>query len=185
MLTSLLAGLNPTISDERGGVVLRREQVKLVLFDGKAATIEHDIHQNNDHAMLGSLGAITRKHLNDNFLPDWLEEGTESSLRDFEDHNHPNPNATVVTSLQQSIGSESTAILSASQVGSGNLNTSPKGPGTDLDKFYEEDNDTKEQSEEGEFLLDGHEWHSTDDSLESEEEEGEEGDSNDDETENK
>lgn len=49
MLVSLLAGLAPTLDregdeekDERGGVVLRREQVKRVLFEGKAGIVEHD-----------------------------------------------------------------------------------------------------------------------------------------------
>jgi AP-3 complex subunit beta len=50
MLVSLLAGLAPTLNeegeeekDERGGVVLRREQVKRVLFEGKAGIVEHDV----------------------------------------------------------------------------------------------------------------------------------------------
>jgi hypothetical protein len=49
MLVSLLAGLAPTLGGEgdeekdgRGGVVLRREQVKRVLFEGKAGIVEHD-----------------------------------------------------------------------------------------------------------------------------------------------
>jgi AP-3 complex subunit beta len=42
MLVSLLAGLSPSLDGEesRGGVILRREQVKLVLFDGKDAVAE-------------------------------------------------------------------------------------------------------------------------------------------------
>lgn len=45
MLTSLLAGLSPSLRsddapDEVGGVILRREQVRLVLFNGKADVIE-------------------------------------------------------------------------------------------------------------------------------------------------
>jgi len=50
MLVSLLAGLAPTLSenedeetDERGSVILRREQVKRVLFQGKAGIVEHDV----------------------------------------------------------------------------------------------------------------------------------------------
>lgn len=47
MLTSLLAGLNPTLSgdinDERGGVVLRREQVRMVLFNGKTAILDNNM----------------------------------------------------------------------------------------------------------------------------------------------
>lgn len=49
MLVSLLADLAPTLDDgeneekdEMGGVVLRREQVKRVLFEGKVGIVEHD-----------------------------------------------------------------------------------------------------------------------------------------------
>lgn len=44
MLNSLLVGVSPTINgreiDEQGSVILRREQVIKVLFDGKASIIE-------------------------------------------------------------------------------------------------------------------------------------------------
>lgn len=44
MLNSLLVGVSPTINgggtEEQGGVVLRREQVMKVLFDGKAGIVE-------------------------------------------------------------------------------------------------------------------------------------------------
>lgn len=46
MLTSLLSGLTPTpmlngiSQEERGGVTLRREQVRLVLFDGKESVAD-------------------------------------------------------------------------------------------------------------------------------------------------
>lgn len=47
MLVSLLSGVAPAVTDEepeeRGGVVLRREQVKRVLFEGKSTTIEDDV----------------------------------------------------------------------------------------------------------------------------------------------
>jgi len=50
MLVSLLTGLAPPLIEEgddetqdRGAVVLRREQVKRVLFEGKAGIIENDI----------------------------------------------------------------------------------------------------------------------------------------------
>jgi AP-3 complex subunit beta len=47
MLVSLLAGLAPTLSedeekDDKGGVILRREQVRRVLFEGKAGIVEND-----------------------------------------------------------------------------------------------------------------------------------------------
>ena len=44
MLNSLLVGVSPTMNggekEEQGGVILRREQVIKVLFDGKAGIIE-------------------------------------------------------------------------------------------------------------------------------------------------
>lgn len=45
MLTSLLSGVSPGLTDDelqedQGGVVLRREQVRLVLFEGKADVVE-------------------------------------------------------------------------------------------------------------------------------------------------
>jgi AP-3 complex subunit beta len=45
MLTTLLAGLAPTITDvdttaEKAAVVLRKQQVEVVLFDGKANVVE-------------------------------------------------------------------------------------------------------------------------------------------------
>ena len=47
MLTSLLGGLSPNINGEdevgdRGGVILRPEQVRLVLFDGKKGLTEYE-----------------------------------------------------------------------------------------------------------------------------------------------
>lgn len=50
MVTLLLAGVAPTLfvdgelnQEERGGVVLRREQVKLVLFDGKSGVVDSEL----------------------------------------------------------------------------------------------------------------------------------------------
>lgn len=50
MLNSLLSGISPIMSnsddpeEDLGGVVLRREQVRLVLFEGKAGVVENDGH---------------------------------------------------------------------------------------------------------------------------------------------
>lgn len=44
MLSSLLAGISPSLltetQEDRGGVVLRREQVRLVLMEGKSGVVE-------------------------------------------------------------------------------------------------------------------------------------------------
>ena len=99
----------------------------------------------------------------DSFLPDWLEEGTESLLRDSVDDAHSNSNVTVVP-IQPLKGSprlESFVALSASSASSADPNTSSKGPWTDLDKFYQEDDDDEHGTQE-ESAVDG-----TDGSLES------------------
>lgn len=53
MLSALLSGLNVGIGgggedgefDDRGGVVLRAEQIKVVLFEGKDAIASAELHQ--------------------------------------------------------------------------------------------------------------------------------------------
>lgn len=46
MISSLLAGISPSLVDgsqeERSGVVLRKEQVHVVLFDGKSGVIDDE-----------------------------------------------------------------------------------------------------------------------------------------------
>ncbi len=46
MISSLLAGISPSLvdesQDERSGVILRREQVHVVLFDGKSGVIDDE-----------------------------------------------------------------------------------------------------------------------------------------------
>lgn len=46
MISSLLAGISPSLFDgsqeERSGVVLRREQVHVVLFDGKSGVTDDE-----------------------------------------------------------------------------------------------------------------------------------------------
>jgi AP-3 complex subunit beta len=118
----------------------------------------------DDFAILGSLGVITGKDMRgDNFLPDWLEGGTEPSLRDTQDDNPP-PVQAIYLPAQRSMGSSkfaspvglspsgSPAGSSAMRNGSGS-----KAPWSDLDKFYEvdtseedsedEDNDEERQSD--------------------------------------
>lgn len=59
MLANLIAGLAPAINGEdgagvRAGVVLRREQVKRVLFEGKAAIVEADSRPGTSHCSLST-----------------------------------------------------------------------------------------------------------------------------------
>jgi AP-3 complex subunit beta len=101
----------------------------------------------------------------DNYLPEWLEEGTESLVRDSGDDVCPNPNAVPVKCSGASSKWESPT---ESFTGSGDLNINSKGLWTNLERFYEEENNTEVQSDE-ESLLDDCERLSTDGSLESEE----------------
>jgi len=75
--------------EEQGGVVLRREQVKAILFDGKMEPPEDEsIIVEQD--FLGSLSIILGKELpGDMHLPDWIEQGVDPTLRDTEEDNVP------------------------------------------------------------------------------------------------
>jgi AP-3 complex subunit beta len=118
----------------------------------------------NDSAMLGSLGVITGKDMRgDNFLPDWLEEGTEPSLRDTHDDNPP-PAQAIYLPAQRSTGSSKFASPvglspSGSPAGGSAMRNGgiSKAPWSDLDKFYEVDeSDEEEDSEEGDNSVEKH-----------------------------
>lgn len=115
MLSSLLIGLHQNVSAgegetyddvlaNRGGVVLRREQVKLVLFEGKIGSTvqkpsysewpslllskELNYYSSDNYNIFGTLSTVTGKSAGlDSWLvlPEWAEEGTESFLRDTPD----------------------------------------------------------------------------------------------------
>ncbi|KAI9001544.1 adaptin N terminal region-domain-containing protein [Trametes punicea] len=161
MLSSLLSGVNANIYGENeeghediGGVVLRREQVKVVLFDGKASPVEDVIKEEDDHGRFGSLAAITGRWTgSDNYLPDWLEEGTESSLRDSE-ADVPQVPVYVSQSSARSIGPTSrgspvilTPTSGPSPSGSFVRQDGAKAAYMDLDKFYEDTEETEESEE--------------------------------------
>ena len=131
MLQQLLAGVVPGIgaADARdvGGVVLRRAQVRVVLFEGKAdagaatgvaaAAARDDGGDNDDGARrvrerLGTLGLVLGRDVpNERTLPDWLEHGVESSLRASPD-DAPAPPAAVTA-----IGHVATPGASGSRAG--------------------------------------------------------------------
>jgi AP-3 complex subunit beta len=200
MLASLLAGISPSFADataeeDRGGVVLRREQVKLVLFEGKAAAVDDDepgksvvritdavsqtLFVEDANVLLGSLDAITGKPMHgDRILPDWLERGVESALRDTEEDKVQQPVTmvpTAISSSDQQRGFSSVPIVLApggsSTAGSGAL---AKAAWKDLDSFYAEE---EEESEDDEDDEDGD---GTDQDSEDEESSGEEDDSSED-----
>ena len=109
--------------------------------------------------MLGSLGAITGKNMaGDVFLPDWLEQGVESSLRDTEEDAPAAPLSlsSAQTSVPRSITSSNRATpivltpTGPSPAGSYSRPESGKAPWTDLDSFYADTNEEKEEEEESE-----------------------------------
>ncbi|KAF8240686.1 hypothetical protein L208DRAFT_1231334 [Tricholoma matsutake] len=169
MLSSLLAGVVPGLflpvkstNSIRPGVVLRREQVKLVLFEGKSevADVEDSQgHKQDETLMLGTLSLITGRPMSmDNVLPDWHEKGVESTLRDTEEEGIPVPapvpqpimgnKAVVVPVVLTPSGGSSPVGSHGRGGGSGS-----KGAWKDLDKFYadtEEDEDGGEDEDEEE-----------------------------------
>jgi AP-3 complex subunit beta len=209
MLVSLLIGLAPTLNGEeneeqedRGGVVLRREQVKRVLFEGKTGIIENDVMlglfcfplnwcylvltpalaADEDHVKLGSLGVITGKDMrSDQYLPFWLEQGIESSLRDTEeDIPVVSFNAMSSVQAQRSLGVShvgSPVVLTPTDgtppPGLGVHGGGDKGPWTDLDKFYEDDDSEEDVSEDSD---DEQQEQNDDVGDDNEDEDGEDGD---------
>ncbi|KAG6901132.1 hypothetical protein C0995_016713 [Termitomyces sp. Mi166 len=181
MVSSLLAGITPVslmngAESERAGVVLRREQVKLVLFEGKSGIAEDDSRHTDHESLIGSLSMVTGKSMQlDGMLPDWLENGVESSLRDV-DEPMPLPATVALSSVQQQQQSRTKGVPpiiltptgGSSPVGSQLKNGASKGLFKDLDKFYE---DTESAEED-----DGEEDDGEDDDKDDGEEEGEEDD---------
>ncbi|KAF5327542.1 hypothetical protein D9619_004173 [Psilocybe cf. subviscida] len=186
---------------ERGGVVLRREQVRVVLFEGKqTATEEAPTLLDDERVLLGSLARVTGKGIGqgiDSTLPDWLERGVESVLRDAEDEAAQPAALTAISSAsaQQSrivgmgnngSGSAQGRQLHQNQRGGGASPaivltptgaTTPtgaqKGAFIDLDSFYADAEEAEEEESEEEEEEEGSEEEGEDDEEEEEEEESE------------
>jgi len=121
----------------------------------------------DENAVFGSLGVITGKPMRGKWaLHDWLEEGVESTLRDTED-DVPVPTMLAIpvtlSSTQQSKGLASPIILTpvggSSPVGGSLGNGGSKGPWTDLNKFYEDEEYEDETGDEDE--QDGNDQHTS------------------------
>lgn len=103
MLSSLLLGLSTDSQTlAHGGVVLRPQQIKTVLFLEKLYLAENETSEGSDLVyydyqkliqyqlasdsnILGSLGPLLGQAFFDtNISPNWLEQGTEKTLRDTE-----------------------------------------------------------------------------------------------------
>lgn len=160
MLSTLLSGIDasvPVTNDidtpaEREGVVLRREQVRMVLFEGKAGIIDAEPVMTGPHVMIGSSSAVTGKPtLGEPILPDWLEKGVESSLRDTEEDIAPPPVVPIaLSSAEQQKMRERVSLTPTSRPDVGAQGTSSKVLLTDLDKFYEEEDDEEKDEDEEE-----------------------------------
>ncbi|KAJ7475683.1 adaptin N terminal region-domain-containing protein [Mycena latifolia] len=181
MVMSLLSGLglSEAVSvkdpdqDNRGGVILRREQVRLVLFEGKVSVVDAD-EDLDPSVAVGSLGMITHKPMHGEFvLPDWLERGVESSLRDTEDDipAAPPPMSFSSAPPAQRPRSSATPIVLASTT-SGSPSGGAKGQWADLDKFYEDEEEDEEEEEEEDGGDGEDEEASTDEGSDEEEDSG-------------
>lgn len=187
MLQQLLAGVVPGIgaadAREVGGVVLRRAQVRIVLFEGKeSATLAPAAHADS-RERLGTLGLVLGRDVpsaHARVLPDWLEHGVESSLRDSPDDSAiaaaPPPTAIghVAAGALRSgaaTGGRSSPVVVLTPIGSGGPSPAGsvpnRGAWKDLDSFYASESE-EDDEEEGDDADDD------DDDDDDEEEGGEE-----------
>lgn len=177
MLGALLVGLDASVAeplDDTAGVTLRREQVRMILFSGKLGVSEDvsrhgrstysvrateltSADSDDDRLQFGTLGAVTGKESLESHLPDWLEEGTEPSLRDSEEDVPAAPVVTQISSqasaVPRPITARTTPIVlspSESRTSSSNRQNGTKASWMDLDRFYEDTNEEEEEEEETE-----------------------------------
>ncbi|XP_006459251.1 hypothetical protein AGABI2DRAFT_177251 [Agaricus bisporus var. bisporus H97] len=180
MLSSLLAGISPsflTETEDRGGVVLRREQVRLVLMDGKSGTLKEESSYSDDGSTpLASLSLVLGKPMQiDASLPDWLEKGVESSLRDSEDDKPVVPVPSAISSSsagQRPRAMASPVVLTPASGSRPDSRQDNKGTfAQDLDSFYADAVSASSESSEDEEESEESEESEDDDSEEEEEEE--------------
>ena len=169
MLNSLLVGVSPTIDgrekEEQAGVILRREQVIKVLFDGKAGIIEEseetfgasfsrgfDMTPNisragHRHIPIGTLCIVTGKAtLGDSILPEWLEGGIDPMLRQNEEDALPAAPQAIssASSTARTLGSAVVTPVVLTPTGSSTPVRDAKEHWRNLEKFYATDNDKKD-----------------------------------------
>jgi AP-3 complex subunit beta len=112
----------------------------------------------------------------DTLLPDWLENGVESSLRDTEE-TAPALAPQPILAVQRNKGIASPVVLTpsggSSPVGSQTRSGGSKGPWMDLDKFYADEEEVEEEDGDND---DGEEDEDDEDEDEDEDEESEEED---------
>jgi AP-3 complex subunit beta len=90
-------------------------------------------------------------------LPEWLEQGTESSLRDTEDDMRPPGPAQIPAprSIASMSRGPTPVILTPTRVDSPTATGSSPAPWTDLDKFYADNDDPTESDGGGDGSDDG------------------------------
>ncbi|KAL5526852.1 APL6 [Sanghuangporus sanghuang] len=143
---------------DRGGVILRREQVKVILFEGKLEKQQEEMSKEK-YDVLGSSQIITGRPTgleSSMRLPDWPEEGTDSSLRDSQEE-YPSVPATSLAGQRSASDAptrtSSQIVLTPTGRESPSLQggTSRPGQWKSLDEFYDEsDSDEEEEEEETE-----------------------------------
>ncbi|KAG2360189.1 adaptin N terminal region-domain-containing protein [Suillus spraguei] len=177
------------------GVVLRREQVTRVLFEGKTGTIEEEPVA--DARPLGTLSLVMESeslHLHDDDddetvinLPEWLEQGINPALRDSDD----DAPQVALSSVAQAISSQGVSSQRVpTPAGSTPVVLTPAGGSTpkdakdwrDLNKFYASESESEEEEVEMEVEVEeeeegvdegsGNDDDSDDDEETSEDEEG-------------
>ncbi|KAH7928278.1 hypothetical protein BV22DRAFT_1030929 [Leucogyrophana mollusca] len=174
-LTVLLAGISPAINgddgaEDQGGVVLRREQVMKVLFDGKAGILDDGPRSGDNNALIGSLSLITGKDMHgDTILPEWLELGIEPSLRDSEDDVTPTPAPVQAISSSRIVKSSNATPVVLTPTGNSAPVRDARESFRDLDKFYADDSDKSEEFDSSSAEQDSDAGEEDDDSKEDEE----------------
>lgn len=108
----------------------------------------------HEHLSFGGMGAVTGKEFIDSYFPDWLEEGTESSLRDSEDDAPLVPVLAQISSqsaVPRSMSSRASPVILTPTNGispsSSLRQDGSKNDWSDLDKFYEDTNGIEESEE--------------------------------------
>lgn len=156
LVTSLLVGVVPSIlggeeheRGEQGGVILRKEQVKMVLFEHKAP-VKEPLELECGFSLATSSLVIGKPMASSRDLPEWLEQGTESSLRDTEDDIQAQ--GSIQANTSRSIASTSYGptpiVLTPTRGESPAAAGSSPAPWTNLDQFYA-DVDEATESENG------------------------------------
>ncbi|WRT65718.1 uncharacterized protein IL334_002666 [Kwoniella shivajii] len=166
--------------EDRGGVVLRREQIKVVILGKREINDLTEKGQRNDF-QVGTMSRITGKKLGGyEEVPEWTDDPTDSSLRDseYESVQPPTPLSVPtptypIPPMSTSISRQTASPNGSSPVGSypqpnagiapsgvGTANASaPKGKFRDLDAFLNSESESEEEEEEEDESDSDHQVH--------------------------